>query len=109
MSIGADEPIIFPRTSFSGEPSLRLGDLLAEPEQFAGTSLTSIERSFALEAETQRVTDGICRPGELSDDIKLVGHVKWLNSRVTAIEDAPRILRNKNRDFRYPSLLFHTP
>jgi hypothetical protein len=64
-----------------GGEYIRLGDRLAEPEQFAGTSLVSIERSLALEAEKQRVTDGICRPGELSDDIELVGHAKWLNNR----------------------------
>jgi hypothetical protein len=64
-----------------GGEYVRLGDLLAEPEQFAGTSLESIERSLALEAEKQRVTDGICRPGELSDEIELVGHAKWLNNR----------------------------
>jgi hypothetical protein len=65
-----------------GSEYIRLGDLLAEPEQFAGTSLESIERSLTPEAEKQRVTDGICRPGELSDEIELVGHAKWLNNRV---------------------------
>ncbi|WP_318571267.1 hypothetical protein [Salinigranum marinum] len=64
-----------------GGEYVRLGDLLVEPEQFAGTSLESIERSLALKAEKQRVTDGICRPGELSDEIELVGHAKWLNNR----------------------------
>ncbi|RCU44388.1 hypothetical protein DU504_16655 [Haloplanus salinus] len=64
-----------------GGEYVRLGDLLAEPEQFAGTSLASIERPLALKAEKQRVTDGICRPGELSDEIELVGHAKWLNNR----------------------------
>ncbi|MDS0283944.1 hypothetical protein [Haloarcula onubensis] len=60
---------------------VRLGDLVTEPEQFAGSSLESIERSLALEAEKRKVTDGICHPGELSDDVELVGHAKWLNNR----------------------------
>jgi len=60
---------------------VRLGDLVEEPEQFARTSVEAIERSLALEAEKRKVTEGICRPGELSDDIELVGHAKWLNNR----------------------------
>ncbi len=42
---------------------VRLGDLITEPEQFAGSSLEAIERSLALEAEKRKVTDGICHPG----------------------------------------------
>ncbi|WP_324665713.1 single stranded DNA-binding domain-containing protein [Haloarcula sediminis] len=72
----ADLEVLLP-----GGEYVRLGDLVTEPEQFAGTSLESIERSLALEAEKRKVTDGICRPGELSDDVELVGHAKWLNNR----------------------------
>jgi len=62
-----------------------LGELFDEPEQFARSSLESIEYSLAVEAEMRRVTDGILtartdpdiQPGE----VELVGHAKWLANR----------------------------
>jgi len=62
-----------------------LGELFDEPEQFARSSLESIEYSLATAAEVRRVTDGILtartdpdiQPGE----VELLGHAKWLANR----------------------------
>jgi len=62
-----------------------LGELFDEPEQFARSSLESIEYSLATAAEMRRVTDGILtartdpdiQPGE----VELLGHAKWLANR----------------------------
>ena len=62
-----------------------LGELFAEPEQFARSSLESIEYSLAITAETQRVTDGILtawtNPDIQLGTVELVGHAKWLANR----------------------------
>ena len=59
-----------------------LGELFDEPEQFARSSLESIEYSLAVEAEMRRVTDGILTartdPDIQPGDVKLTGHAKWL-------------------------------
>jgi hypothetical protein len=62
-----------------------LGELFAEPEQFARSSLESIEYSLAVAAERRRVTDGILTartdPEMEAGDVELVGHAKWLANR----------------------------
>jgi hypothetical protein len=62
-----------------------LGELFDEPEQFARSSLESIEYSFAVEAEMRRVTDGILTartdPDIQPGDVELMGHAKWLANR----------------------------
>jgi hypothetical protein len=62
-----------------------LGDLFAEPEQFARSSLESIEYSLAVAAEMRRVTDGILTartdPEVQPESVELVGHAKWLANR----------------------------
>jgi len=62
-----------------------LGELFAEPEQFARSSLESIEYSLAVAAERRRVTDGILTartdPEIAAGDVELVGHAKWLANR----------------------------
>jgi len=73
----ADLEVLLPEGEY-----VRLGDLVTEPEQFAGSSLGAIEQSLALEAEKRKVTDGIYHPGEVSEDVELVGHAKWLNNRL---------------------------
>ena len=63
----------------------RLGELFGEPEQFARSSLESIEYSLAVTAETRRVTDGILTartdPDIQPGTVELVGHAKWLANR----------------------------
>ena len=62
-----------------------LGELFDEPEQFARSSLESIEYSLAVEAEMRRVTDGILTartdPDIQPGAVELVGHAKWLANR----------------------------
>jgi hypothetical protein len=62
-----------------------LGELFDEPEQFARSSLESIEYSLAVAAEMRRVTDGILTartdPDIQPGDVELVGHAKWLANR----------------------------
>ncbi len=62
-----------------------LGELFVEPEQFARSSLESIEYSLAVAAEMQRVTDGILTartdPDTQPETVELVGHAKWLANR----------------------------
>jgi hypothetical protein len=62
-----------------------LGDLFDEPEQFARSSLESIEYSLAVAAEMRRVTDGILTartdPDIQPGAVELVGHAKWLANR----------------------------
>jgi len=62
-----------------------LGELFDEPEQFARSSLESIEYSLAVEAEMRRVTDGILTartdPDIKPGDVELMGHAKWLANR----------------------------
>ena len=62
-----------------------LGELFDEPEQFARSSLESIECSLAVEAEMRRVTDGILTartdPDIQPGDVELIGHAKWLANR----------------------------
>jgi hypothetical protein len=62
-----------------------LGDLFDEPEQFARSSLESIEYSLAAAAEMRRVTDGILTartdPEGQPESVELVGHAKWLANR----------------------------
>jgi hypothetical protein len=62
-----------------------LGDLFDEPEQFARSSLESIEYSLAVAAEMRRVTDGILTartdPDIQPGTVELVGHAKWLANR----------------------------
>jgi hypothetical protein len=62
-----------------------LGELFDEPEQFARSSLESIEYSLAVEAEMRRVTDGILTartdPDNQPGDVELMGHAKWLANR----------------------------
>ena len=62
-----------------------LGELFDEPEQFARSSLESIEYSLAVTAEMRRVTDGILTartdPDIQPGAVELVGHAKWLANR----------------------------
>jgi hypothetical protein len=62
-----------------------LGDLFDDPEQFARSSLESIEYSLAVAAEMCRVTDGILTartdPDIQPGAVELVGHAKWLANR----------------------------
>ncbi len=62
-----------------------LGELFDEPEQFARSSLESIEYSLAVAAEMRRVTDGILTartdPDIQPGAVELVGHAKWLANR----------------------------
>jgi hypothetical protein len=62
-----------------------LGDLFDEPEQFARSSLESIEYSLAVAAEMRRVTDGILTartdPDIQPGTVEFVGHAKWLANR----------------------------
>jgi hypothetical protein len=62
-----------------------LGELFDEPEQFARSSLESIEYSLAVAAEMRRVTDGILTPRTdpevQPESVELVGHAKWLANR----------------------------
>jgi hypothetical protein len=62
-----------------------LGELFDEPEQFARSSLESIEYSLAVTAEMRRVTDGILTartdPDIQPGTVELVDHAKWLANR----------------------------
>ena len=62
-----------------------LGELFDEPEQFARSSLESIEYALAVDAEMRRVTDGILTartdPDIQSGEVELLGHAKWLANR----------------------------